>query len=373
MEGVPMTTHQFSSRTPLAHQQLLRDRPLPGPGQYETVSEFEQSAMIAKSRGAALAGTTQFGTSSDRVGWSRPLNMPYAEPYNVNVPGPGMYTEGEGKISEKKLKNDVEKVLGIKKKVYGVHHPMIMMALQDAQGPWQAFNSTDDRDCNKVAVQSTPAPGQYNKEQARGHSLSAVLRERAKVGKRGVFGTCADRFFGSPLAGREDLPDPEGVDELSRKAHSEPRAFFQSSTPRIPVHLSREPNVTKVGSGATPAPGSYSVDREPNYRSPYRHPKTDHLSFGSGNRRFVRDIFEGHVNHPENPGPGFYNQEECGSARGSAPLSEPRELSRPVGCTSESVGPGTYGADSTMLKKSFNVSTSGMKPGAAKSHPGSSS
>merc|ERR1712013_883262 len=104
------------------------------------------------------------------------------------------------------------------------------MALQETTGPLEAFGSTDDRNCNKPTPQFTPAPWAYTREEARGQSMSSELREKRKLGRNGAFGTLADRFFGSPLAGREGLPDP-GMDfdeRYSSGAYTEPRSMFIS-------------------------------------------------------------------------------------------------------------------------------------------------
>merc|ERR1740117_2038562 len=113
------------------------------------------------------------------------------------------------------------------------------------------------------------------------------MKERMKVGRKGVFGTCADRFYRSPLAGRAGLPDPSDYAEPQNDAHQEPRSMFQSSSPRIAnISGCQEPGSVKVGNFQTPAPGAYQTEHEPNYRSPFRHPRTAHLSFGSCAHRF---------------------------------------------------------------------------------------
>merc|ERR1712070_570444 len=181
------------------------------------------------------------GSAVQRVGWSRPVEQPFVDPYNVHhVPGPGSYptTDAIFPSVDKQKEKDAQKAVpgNKKKKFYGVHHPMIVMALQETQGPLEAFGSTDDRNCNKVQNQTTPAPWAYNKDEARGHSMAAELREKKKIGRSGAFGSLADRFFGSPLQGRDDLPDP-GAGEadadgkaLGTGANSEPRSAFVSAT-----------------------------------------------------------------------------------------------------------------------------------------------
>merc|ERR1712032_202506 len=241
-----------------------------------------------------------------------------------------------------------------------------MGALQQSDAPLQAFNSTDDRPCNKDTEQSTPAPGQYVRENAIGGSMMSELKERAKVGRKGIFGTCADRFFGSPLDGRKGLPDPNfdgaGQNITDGQTGTDTKSAFSSGTSRIPDPAGpREAHATKVGGFQTPAPGSYNLN-EPNYRSPYRTPRQEHLSFGSAKTRFTdkEDVFTKFQLPAGNPPPGIYDPSTPRRVKGATQLSDKRK-SPIVGCTSEKVGPGSYGEDihaqTTLNKKTFNVST----------------
>lgn len=365
-------THQFVSKSAMVHQLEVKDTTMnPGPGQYQTDNtSIEKQSQVVRGRALDAQGLgTQFGSASERVGWSRPLECTYVDPYHVyNVPGPGHYPapkgfQGRTPRSERDAENAVPGA--DKRKIHAVHHPTIVMALQENQGPLQAFNSTDDRPCNKQSMQSTPAPWQYNKEEARGHSMNAVMRERAKVGRKGIFGTCADRFYGSPLAAREGVPDAklDSVPEASN-ANADPRSMFQSASPRF--HSApgpREDRATKVGNNETPCPGTYEIDKMPNYRSPFRHPRGDHVSFGSSQKRYAegKDIFEGHKPGEYNPGPGEYNALHMNLNQGGVGSKGKRVMAHQrVGCTTETVGPGAYGEiDTRMLKKTFNVSASG--------------
>jgi len=360
-----LNTYQFTSASPMAHQVTVNaQKAAPGPGQYEVPGEIERGAKSARDRTGSQTDRTRFGGMSERVGWSRPIYQPYKDPYFVhNVPGPGHYPGQKSTFPADPKAKDAEKVLpnAKKKRFHGVHHPTLIMALQEAQGPLQAFNSTDDRACNREVEQRAPAPWHYNKEEARSHSMQADLRERAKVGRKGVFGTCADRFYGSPLEGRSGLPDPVSWDEKGSVAGAEPRCMFQSQSPRF--HNApgpRESNATKVGNSQTPAPGDYVVEREPSYRSPYRPPRQDHLSFGSSRQRFEggKDVFEGHTPGMPNPGPGEYMESRQRNVPGAASYKAKRKPLT-VGCTTEDVGPGSYKEDTSthMLKKTFNVST----------------
>lgn len=366
-----LPSFQFSSRAKMAHQQEPNaEKLLPGPGQYDQQADIDKTVRTARDRSAARGDMTQFGSMTERTCMlNRDANQPYKDPYHCrNVPGPGHYTHVTSTFMEDPKAKEAEKAIPDwrKKKIHGVHHPTIVMALADAQGPLQAFNTSDDRHCNKFSDQRTPAPWQYNKDTARGFSMSADLKERVKVGRRGAFGTCADRFYGSPLAGRQGLPDPttDGSEGIHTSANVEPRSSFQSAAPRF--HSApgpREDLATKVGVTDTPAPGAYDTMKEPNYTSQDRHPRREHLSFGSGRTRFddakpSEDVFFGHRQFASNPGPGEYQPQSArervvGASRVTG--CRPNNL---VGATAEGVGPGSYGETNThMLKKTFNIST----------------
>jgi len=362
------STYQFSSKTPMAHQNQVRSEKLvPGPGQYDMIAEMERQVKSARSHQGGPGDRTHFGGMSERVGWSRSVNQPYKDPYHVaNVPGPGHYPDPSSAFPSDPKKKEAEKALpdAKKKKLRGVHHPSIIMALNEAQGPLQAFNTTGDRPCNKEIEQYTPAPWQYNKEDTRGHSMNSNLRERLKVGRRGVFGTCADRFYGSPLNGKAGLPDP-GMDVVGMGgggggANTDPRSAFQSEARRFDMPAGpREVHAVKVGNTDTPAPGEYNVEKEPSYRSPFRHPRQEHLSFGSCKTRFDgnKDVFTGHQPPLLNPGPCEYEGKPLGPTSGGS-TSKAKRPGTLVGCTTENVGPGSYGGsmETDMLKKTFNVS-----------------
>jgi len=108
----------------------------------------------------------------------------------------------------------------------------------------------------------------------------------------------------------------------------------------------------------TPAPGQYMAEKEPSYRSPFRQPRVDHLSFGSGKKRFQagKDIFsDGHVPGLHNPGPGEYKWRPNDKVKGITNLTSNRGK-QTVGCTTNQVGPGSYSQlASTLAKKTFNV------------------
>lgn len=368
-EEIP-NSYQFKSSSLLTYQmEAAVDKVAPGPGTYESASGIDGTVKSARHRRAASGESVQFGSSTGRdCLLMRSARTPYTDPYHLHhVPGPGHYPADS--FSEDPKKKEAEKVLlsSRRKKIHGVHHPSIIIALAEAQGPLQAFNSTDDRPCNKVSEQDGPPPWHYNRETARGQSMGAELRERAKVGRRGAFGTCTDRFFRSPLNGKQGLPDPNGAEGFEATgghstAYAEPKSAFQSQTPRFNVAAGpREEQVVKVGNIDTPAPGQYDVCKEPNYRSQFRAPRVEHLSFGSAKNRFEGkdNVFAEQVKvGMDNPGPGVYDAKPWKKHIHGVHPGKSARAGVIVGCTSHEVGPGSYGGIEThMLKKTFNVST----------------
>lgn len=346
---------QFNSKVPKIPKDSSKT---PGPGAYDVLGHIEKASAETQERCEAMSLSLGFGSLTERVGWSRDVKHPYADPYNVvHVPGPGHYTDG----ASVKDTQEREKVVPEKrKKLYGVHHPTLVLSLQETEGPLQAFNTSDDRPCNKELEQWTPAPWQYAPESARGSSMTSDLKERAKVGRRGVFGTCADRFYRSPLNAKEGPEvDWDGGNAAMGKDPTSPeaRSSFKSTSPRMRRERAKEVDVVTLGDISTPAPGEYEI-KEPSYRSPYRIPRSEHLSFGSGQTRFTekQDVFGPVL---EGPAPNQYNT--IASKRhiqGAASLKDKRKPML-VGSTASSVGPGSYGehVDTMLLKKTYNVTT----------------
>lgn len=354
--------YMFASKTPMSHEiQVKQEVSVPGPGAYKTEAE----SKIAREQAGVKS---QFGSTVDRRGWSRPMNQPFTDPYHLKVPGPGHYPDPKGAfITPRKASVDPDQVVD-RKRFFGVHHPSQIMALQETQGPLHAFHSTDIRPCNRKVVQSTPAPGEYNNEDSLGFSITSVLKEKATVGKKGVFGSTAGRFDRSSVfSGRLDGSSVDaGKYDVADKGKSEeaPRSMFQSQSPRF-----RPGNDVKgdggfgdtyavpVGKRQGPGPADYINNKEVNYRSPFRHPRREHLSFGAGRQRFdAKEIFCGQQ-YNLNPGPGDYNPARRRGFAGSANTKAGRALAATVGCTGNDVGPGSYDTGGTLLKKTFNVST----------------
>lgn len=361
----------FTSKTELAHQKQAKvDKP--GPGAYDVVGELERSFKKSHDRGLQL--DVQFNSSSERVGWSRDIYQPYKDAYNVrHVPGPGQYPEQESIfLSPRRKAEEQEKLTnGGKKKTHGVHHPAMVMALQEQQATVQSFHSTDSRPCMKPMLQATPAPSTYEIARARGFSMGSDLREKGKVGRRGIFGTCANRFHGSPLnnvktetAGAPWNTPGNSVDEAVMT-----RSPLQSRTSRFKATAGpREVEATALAVKETPGPFSYDTMSEVSYRSPFRQPKQEHVSFGSSDKRFTGAAANFGKAKGIDTDAGNYDP-TFGQVRsrttGAAELKSQRRTPY-VGCSTEMVGPGSYGEpreEPTLMKKSFNVSRQAFTKG----------
>jgi len=362
-------TSRFNSKVPKMPDPKENAK-TPGPGAYDVLGHIEKASTETQERCEAIALSLGFGSLTERVGWSREVEHPYADSYNVtHVPGPGHYGDSV------KESADRDKVIPEKrKKLYGVHHPTLVLALQETEGPLQAFNTSDDRPCNKDLEQWTPAPWQYMPESARGSSINSDLKERAKVGRRGVFGTCADRFYRSPLNAKEG-PENDwdgGKANMSKDPTSpEARSSFKSTSPRMRNAGAKEVEIVTLGDIRTPAPGDYEI-KEPSYRSPYRIPRSEHLSFGSGKTRFTekQEVFADFQPF-DGPAPGDYNTHASKRhVQGAARLKDKRKPML-VGSTNSEVGPGSYcdNIETMLLKKTFNVTTQGRSLIAQKALP----
>lgn len=359
-ESSKEATFQFASKTPMGHQKTLKkDATGPGPGAYR----------VDQSKGATAKENKQFGSSVERLGWARhSLNQPFTDPYNWGVMGPGHYPEPKSCFATASKENPVVDAVS-KTKFRGVHHPSQIMALQEATGPLHAFCSTDIRPCNKKVQQTTPAPGQHNNEESLGFSMKAALKGRAAVGKKGVFGTTADRFHGSFLmTSKDEKPDPTRYDHQEcGKQEEAPKSMFQSSIARFkPTQESKEVYATMLGKKETPGPTDYVANMTVNYRSPFRNPRTQHLSFTSGRDRFdAKEIFAGQQ-YNRNPGPGDYDTLKRSKSLPGAASTRSRRLHEHGSGTMKEVGPGSYNIEGSMLKKTFNVSTESLSGGYRK-------
>merc|ERR1711988_772922 len=123
---------------------------------------------------------------------------------------------------------------------------------------------------------------------------------------------------------------------------------FRSTQDRIP----RDPTRDKC---QKPEPGTYEPFDKVNYRSPFRRPKNDHLSFGSSASRWnPNETFVGQK-FAANPGPGEYDP---ALAVGNIPGGAKTTTQRGAGeVKHQGLGPGVYNVHgSTMHRMTYNVS-----------------
>lgn len=237
------------------------------------------------------------------------------------------------------------------------------MMLQESSEPVPAFSSTADRWKKRDA--DTLGPGQYNHTESMDCSMGSRLKQRAAVGKMGVFGSRNDRFHRSAFTPKTDTIDPGRYDMFVHgRCDEAPRSMFQSTSERFesstepaerPERMIR-PSPPLPKKQPTPGPGSYNHRHVEtvNYRSPFRHPRNEHVTFGTATDRFDLTA-PGRLE----PGPGEYQPgvRRTRSLPGFAQVRSNRNLTAPANSTKPDLGPGSYEVTSSLLKKTFNVST----------------
>merc|ERR1719215_1290270 len=152
-----------------------------------------------------------------------------------------------------------------------------------------------------------------------GQSMQAKLREPIKIGKNGVFGSQSERICqigvnpnkGASEPGPGEHQNIEKRGDLAGRLKGESNSFKsgQSRLPRNPME-DKSPK---------PCPGSYEAFDKVNYRSPFRQPKNNHLSFGSSAGRWnPNETFSGQK-YMDFPGQGAHDpQLAVGNIRGGA-------------------------------------------------------
>jgi len=241
---------------------------------------------------------------------------------------------------------------------------------------------TEIRGCNKIMEQSTPGSQDYSIDDCMGQgkgggfsSIQASIKAKAQVGRRGQFGTTTDRFHGFALAPRQEVDggkyDPRSKHDSTKKELPDSmRSCFQSRKNRFAESTGpKDTDTVRLGKDTVPGPGDYRPETQVNYTNPYRNPKTDHLSFGSSHvsSRFdPRFIFHG---EPVKlvPGPGEYDADHGRSkhvaeSKGQRFAKDNGDYMKVGAGSTGPVGPGTYETGSSMMKKTFNVTTEQTVP-----------
>lgn len=218
------------------------------------------------------------------------------------------------------------------------------------------FDASDERACNKPDRDNGVPSLAYNIEESMGQSMqSGRNRESAKLGKKGVFGSQANRSDGfalNPPTG--ECPGPgqhqnlESRDGFYRLKGNPTDTSFRSGVERLP----RDPMEDKT---QKPSPGSYEAFDKVNYRNKFRQVKSDHLSFGSSASRWSPTEVACGVKFSPNPGPGVYDQKlMAGHIAGGAISNDKR---RGMGRDASGDAPKLYNVHgSTMHRTTYNVS-----------------
>jgi len=329
----------------------------PGPGSYTLGSTLDgytdeeadgHNSSMASTGGSKQLAFSQYRSSTTRDGWWRPVSIPFTDPDSIKNPGPGHYPSSSSfKRERSRRARSVRQ--GERKKFVGVHMPHTMKSLEQTDGAVVAgFNSSQPRlpesRKEQAADQCT-----YDRDGALGQSISANLREPAKVGLHGAFGMPKDsnRFgHNSPLHGTAGLGEPALLHADIVKGWGDAAGgSFRSGLPRLPDDISQD-------RAPKPGPGEYAPITKPNYRSGFRKPKIEHVSFGTCSQRFGSD-------ETQAPPPGAYDARlVAGNQRGGCKSSEDRGLDPKTALKKDSrsgLDPGTYNVATDLIRKTFNV------------------
>lgn len=351
------------------------------------------------------------------------MEQPFTDADTIagRVPGPGHYPERTSSLKGySKAQRARSSNLGMLQRFHGVHTPQHITSLRDTSGaPTTAFSSTLSRDClvpQKTKEEADPCT--YDRHLSVGQSVEAKLREQARIGKHGAFGSTkkGSRFAGFALVGRKEGPAPHdyghattGDMQVSGLNADNGGVAFRSKSARI----------SSVGLGGndeeSPGPGEYempsmgsscmefspprkkSVTAKP-WQTPeqkqastgaiffydgfssdsgsasspvsaavkktmadFRKPRTEHLSFGSGASRSIQV-----TRNSITPGPGNYEPAAAMAATrssgGAIKSTESRKLEPPSKASLRrehhrmNPGPGAYNLARNLGERTFNIS-----------------
>lgn len=326
----------------------------PGPGRYEL--DAGDSTMSSEGAGVSSSPLTSLAamrSTTSRDGWWRPaLTQPFTDPeFFKNLLGPGHYPSNSSFHGKHKRARSIWE--GDRKKYLGVHAPHTMKSLEESDGAVLCGFSSSEPRMPPLRPKPMAEPGSYDRDQALGQSISAALREPAKVGKAGAFGRTKEgsRF---PLDKECPAPDPGEYQDRVVESHEISRdvsgGAFRSSSPRVPRDLT-------VDHGQKPSPGDYDIPSSFDLlsrtsTSSFRKPKTEHLCFGRSGERFYTE-------EERAPPPGEYNpQKSQGNILGGVMSMEDRKLDMSALRKDTRLGldPGNYNVGGTLIRKTFNIS-----------------
>uniref|UniRef100_A0A0G4GZT0 Uncharacterized protein n=1 Tax=Chromera velia CCMP2878 TaxID=1169474 RepID=A0A0G4GZT0_9ALVE len=353
------------SREP--RQRKMKDpSPQPGPGAYTIAGTMNKATFSVRVH-------NHFGSLTARESLERDLEAPFTVPARAFNPGPGAYKVcGKAKDGRGERRPVPARRGDTRLYHFGVHAPTLVSALRANEGrPLHSFQTTDERDCRKSKATEVPGTGSYFMQIPPNNTMDFNLNERARVGRRGVFGSASPRFPPSGVFGKEgaqdDVPGPGSYSAgPPRQERNEALSVFASTKPRIPrmrAPFNKEPHVTFVGRHKSPGPAHYENDRRVNYRSPFKHSRKEHLSFGTGIEREPPGGVFGNemMQRMQNPGPADYETDPSAvgllSVRGvSQQRRDEIRFATNSGVPKESESPpvGAYDLRGDFTKRSFN-------------------
>jgi len=311
----------------------------PGPAMYD-----DSGAFAAEKLGDTAVSSFRSGSSRDPASSKSGDRLP--------APGPGRYEQPKSPFAGAAAKRARGTATAVGQTYYGVQTPQQHMFLRDTQGSVLcAFDATSPRPLLEPSEREDAKvdPGTYDCDDVMGRSLSSSVKnlERAK-GKNGVFGTTADRF----VSQIQETPDPCAYHQASTFVSAEPTATGFSSTTQRPILTTTR---SEIESSLTASPGTYQalILSALDYRSKLMPAQTEHVSFGSSKERF------GPLQGRLEPGPGAYKPTKSTHVKLGLVKSTDSRIGKgldPVDMSGGSVGPGAYEVESSLLKKSFNVS-----------------
>lgn len=331
----------FASKTTRGLQKgsKLKKKDLtPGPGAYAAPSMFDKTAVPEN---------LQFFGSTSRRGFEVEPSQ-YMAPGNWKTPGPGTYEERRS---------------GFKKN--GRAPGGKMKAASSVSVPFETLQPRFRDSRNSV-----PGPGQYNNAEAK--SLVTNLSHKTRA-RNGVFGTTANRFFGSemhaeiaatganPGPGQYDVAaDGEtgaGPKATGRRRRTKASSVFTSGTNRF----------SSSAPTRQPAPGDYDVQPRWPGEEPARLTLLERDVFISNANRFSTGV-AGPASFT--PGPGAYEQDvlhtvdprHMGVAslegRGTVGTAKRFGAEQPAKQALNIPGPGAYNAVNPadgLVKRSYNI------------------
>eukprot|EP00927_Polykrikos_kofoidii_P066137 TRINITY_DN61790_c0_g1_i1.p1 TRINITY_DN61790_c0_g1~~TRINITY_DN61790_c0_g1_i1.p1 ORF type:complete len:716 (-),score=86.05 TRINITY_DN61790_c0_g1_i1:345-2492(-) len=336
------TNQPFKSRTPKIAEVVHSDTPGPGtyPQEAETISENEDG------KEKLFPGMSSASSRSQPQWWRPADKTPVSDPEYLKVPGPGHYPQPVTFVREPTRRSRSTSDI-MNRQFHAVHAPHIMSSLKENDGgQMSGFLSTEIKFSDKPIVKQGVSPGQYDHTEVPGQSLIADVRSREPLGKKGVFGTCNDRWHGSAFEPKDVAPAPGTYEHENVTADKRFSGPTQPGMSAFKCTVKQREDVREGLPGQSP--GQYEAFDGVNYTSNFRKPATDHLSFGMGHSRW--DHIQG---CQDLPGPGIYDPKKMDTHRGGVTKTSQRRLHEPrIDCE---IGPGQYDTRTSLIRKTFNV------------------